>query len=486
MDYMEILKGGDVKAIIKLFEDGKPAADRTYDEVSSQYKVSKHDVFSETIRPKKIIKKDSGETDANGNPSLITQAVEVARIGVPLQKLIVERRVGFMLSEPVEVEAVAGDDSTAEKELIEHIVYIQNDNKMDYKNKEVARRMMSECEVAELWYFVENKDPKIKGKFTLKMKILSPALGDSLYPLFDNTGDMIAFARGYKIKEEKKEIEHFDVYTAEAEYKYVKRDSWALDPEATPNPVVNAVGKIMAVYYSQPTPEWDDVQTMIARLETNLSNHADTNDYFGSPILTVMGEMLGYAQKGETGKVMQLEQGAQANYLALASEPQSIKMENDKLESLIYSMSQTPNISFEEMRSLGNFSGIALRLMFLDAHMAVKTKEELFGIGLQRRLNIIKAAIGMVIDTSKRKIADTLQVKPVMTPYIPMNDTELVENLSLSVGNGIMSRETAIEQNPYVVDPEIEIERTRGEKDETDDLTGKGDNEELKKVPPTK
>jgi len=101
-------------------------------------------------------------------------------------------------------------------------------------------------------------------------------------------------------------------------------------------------------------------------------------------------------------------------------------------------------------------------------------------------LNIIKAAIGMVIDTSKRKIADTLQVKPVMTPYIPMNDTELVENLSLSVGNGIMSRETAIEQNPYVVDPEIEIERTRGEKDETDDLTGKGDNEELKKVPPTK
>lgn len=483
MDYIEIIKGDDFKAIEKLFTDNKPALERTHDEVASQYKIAKHDVFDESKRPKKTIKKDSGDTDDKGNPILVTTQVEVARVGLPFQELIVERRVGFMLTEPVKIETVAAEDTTQEQELVDLIDYIQNDNKMDYRNKEVARRLMSECEVAELWYFIENKDPKLKGKFTLKMKILSPDLGDELYPLFDTTGDMIAFGRKYKIKEDKKEIEHFDIYTAEFEYKYIKRDDWALDTEQSPNPVPNTVGKIMAVYYSQPVPEWDKVQSMISRFEDILSNHADTNDYFGSPILTVQGEIMGYAQKGETGKILQLENNAQANYLALASEPQSIKMEIDNLEKFIYAMSQTPNITFEEMKSMGPLSGVALEMMFLDAHMAVATKEETFGIGLQRRLNLIKTTIGKVIDTSKGKIAETLQIKPVITPYMPKNVTELVENLSLSVSNGILSRETAIAQNPYVSDIDVEVERVRGQDNE--ELAAAGENTKEKKVPPT-
>lgn len=489
MDYLEIIKSGDYEKTRAIFEGNKPSFAIDPTESINEYKVADHDIFDEDKRPKKSVKKDTGTKDANGDPVTANTLVEVARVGMPFQELIVERRVGFMLSDPIYTEAIYADETEAEKKLVALIDRIQNDNKMDYKNKEVARRMMSELQCAEIWYFVENKQKGIigkiksmvgiKGKFTLKMKILSPDLGDALYPLFDSSGDMISFARYYKLKEADKEIEHFDVYTAEAEYKYINRETWVLDPEASPNPVPNIVQKIMVIYYQQALPEWTKVQSMIERLETIVSNHADMNDYFGSPILAVSGQVMGFSQKGEQGKILELSQEAKANYIALSSPPESIKMELENLEKYIYAMSQTPNITFSEMKDLGTVSGIALKLLFLDAHMAVKNKEEIFGMGVQRRLNLIKACIGAVIDTSLSSVAEAVQVKPVITPYLPTNESEIITDLTSAVTGGIMSKESAIEKNPYVDDSEVEIERMKtdattelsGEK-QTDDLTG--------------
>jgi SPP1 family phage portal protein len=467
MDYLEIIKGTDFAKIQEVFSSNKPKFVIEQATAIKQYKVGTHDIFDTTKRPKKTIKKDTGELNDEGDPVMATTQVEVARVAMPFQKIVVNRRVGFMLSDPVQTVVVEAEENEAVDELLKMIDIIQNNNKMDYKNKELARRLMSEMQSAEIWYLVENTKPNLETKFTLKVKVLSPDLGDTLLPLYDNIGDMIAFARAYKITVEGKDVEHYDIYTAEFEYKWVMSQSkWILDPEQTPNPVKNMVGKIMVVYYEQKEPEWYDVQTMIDRLETLISNHADIDDYFGSPILTVFGELLGYAQKGETGKVLQLTQGSQAQYLALASEPMSIKMEQENLERFIYAMSQTPNITFDVMKGLGNLSGVALKLLFLDAHMAVKNKEEIFGLGLQRRINILKAAIGKVIKTDLGKTADMTQLKPILTPYLPQNDTEMIENLSTSMNGGMMSRETAVGLNPLIEDAETELARMKDEQEE--------------------
>jgi len=464
----ELIGGNDFAKIQVAFSSAKPKFKVEQPEAIKQYKVPDHEIFDKTKRPDKTIKKDTRTINEAGEPVLATAIVPVARVGMPLQKLIVERRVGFMLTDPVQTKVVDGDDSTQQKELVKLIDRIQNENKMDYKNKEVARRLMSEMEAAEIWYFVPNENPSIEAKFILKMKIISPDLGDTLYPMFDATGDMIAFARGYKVNDEGKDIEHFDIYLAENEYYWIMDASgkWILDPLTTPNPKPNQVKKIMVVYYSQQYPEWADVQTMISRLETIVSNHADVNDYFGSPILTVIGELAGYAQKGETGKILQLTQGSQANYLALATEPMSIKMEQDNLEGFIYCLSQTPNITFEQMKGLGQLSGVALKLLFMDAHMAVKNKEEIFGLGLQRRLNLLRVAVGMVINTSLSKVAETTQLKPLITPFLPENITEAIDNIVSSVNGGVMSRETGLENHPMIVDVEAELERMTKEQEE--------------------
>lgn len=483
MNAKDIIKNtDDFKAIELLFTSNRPVFEVEQEKAIAEYKVAKHDILDSSIRKAKKITKGSGDVGADGKETTTIDYIEPARIAMSFQSLIVDRRVGFMLTIPVKVEAIyeskVGTDK--EKKLVKMIERLQNDNKMDYLNKEIARRWMSEMECAECWYLVETG--KTRPKHTLKCNIWSPDLGDVLYPLKDSYGSMIAFARKYKLKEEDKEVEHFDVYTDDFEYKYVQKDNeWKLEVltglndigeviQANVNPIPNTVRKIMIVYHTQKKPEWTDQGSMISRLETSVSNHADMNDYFGSPILAVFGEIMGFAAKGEQGKILQLADQAKANYLALDSPPESIKMEQENLEKFIYALSQTPNITFEQMMNIGPISGVAMKMMFLDAHLAVARKEETFGIGLQRRLNIIKAAIGMVIDTTLSTEAESLQLKPVLTPYIPLNETEAIDNLSVSVTAGILSKETAVELNPLVEDSETEMERLQN--DTTNDLAG--------------
>src|SRR5665647_625125 len=464
----EVILSMDYEQIQKLFKRPKFIVDQ--ETALKQYKVEGHDVFDESLRPKRLVWRDTGRKDTDGQPIQTQVMVEVVRVGIPWQKIITERRVGFMLSDPVKTVAIyaSGEPTEKEKLLVKMVEKIQNDNKMDYKNKEILRRKLSEMEVAVIWYYTATGDPK--QKFTLSSKILSPELGDTLYPLFDSVGNMISFRRDYKLNNGEKDIAHSDIYTPEFEYKYVDvAGKMILDQEVTGlnasgvevvmNPIPNIALKLLIEYYWQPVPVWNDEQPMIGRHEEVTSNHGGMNDKFGAPILAVAGKVTSIETNNQTGTLLQLENEATANYLNLASEPQSIKLEQENLERYIYSMSQTPDISFEAMKDIGNVSGVALRLMFLDAHMAVRVEEETFGIGLQRRLNIIKSAIGALIDTSLAKEAATITLKPIITPYLPANISEMIENLTVAKTGGIMSTETCVEKNPLVSDPVAEMDR---------------------------
>ena len=478
MAALDIIKSQDYKEIEKLFkrqvDTGKQA------DAIKQYNIDDHDIFDRALRPLRKISRATTSKDADGNFIMQDVWIDVVRVGIPWQNIITERRIGFTLSHPVKTEVIWDKETDKEKQLVKLVERIQNDNKMDYKNKEILRRKLSELEVAVIWYYVETGETK--PKYTLNSTIVSPELGDTLYPLFDSIGTLISFRRDYKLMDGGKEIEHSDIYTAEFEYKYIKRDGiWILDPDVVTkseeigeyipsNPIPNIAKKILIEYYCQKRPIWHKVQSMIDRHETLTSNHGGMNDKFGAPLFIVAGEIQGEIIDNATGSVMQMENGATANYAQLASEPQSISLEQTNLEKFIYTMSQTPNISFDQMLTIGQMSGFAAEMLLTDPHMAVRMEEETFGIGLQRRLNIIKAAIGALIDTSLAAECKTVQMKPVITPYLPQNTTEQVENISVSVTGGTMSKQTGAELNPLIPDPEQEVKRLQ--EDATSQLAG--------------
>ncbi len=212
------------------------------------------------------------------------------------------------------------------------------------------------------------------------------------------------------------------------------------------------------IYYDRDRPEWHDAQDLIERFETLISNFADRNDYFGSPMIVVKGKVTGFAEKGEQGKMITAEQDAEINYLTWDQAPESIKLEKDTLQELIFAVTQTPDISFQQMKGLGaNISGIALELMFLDAMLKALKHQEIFGEMMQRRINLLKKGMTL-ISTSLEKVSGFM-IEPEFTFYMPRNLQEQINMLVTATGGrAIMSRKTAVENNPFVVNSETEFE----------------------------
>ena len=442
--------GAAVDSIIKL----KPVKEKEIADVLKELEPGSHAVMDKTKRPDKTVTIEDEE-----DPTKNTTRIEpVSRLPIPFQKRIVDTAAAFLCGNPIKIEATPTDE--AQKGLLATIQRTWEDNKLDYESMGLASMMMGETECAELWYQTDVEpeywigSPNEGAKVRYRFITLAPSKGDTLYPVFDSSGDMIGFGRAYSVQEGENKIEHFDFYTDAKIILGVKQEgNWV--SEVKPN----IIKKIPVIYYSQPLPEWNDVQALIERMETSLSNNADTNDYFGSPILTIAGAVKGLSAKGEQGKVVELENGATAAYLTWQNAPEAVKMENENLQKFIYSMTATPDISFEQMKSLGVFSGIALRLLFMDAHMKAARKEGIFGKGIQRRINYLKAAI-TTANIAKFGKVKHLDIKPVFEYFLPKNIEEAINILTAATGSGkaVMSQATAVKLNPLVSDAEAEME----------------------------
>lgn len=213
------------------------------------------------------------------------------------------------------------------------------------------------------------------------------------------------------------------------------------------------------------------MQPVIERVEQLLSNWGDTNDYFGMPSYFTRGRLRGFAEKGETGRVYQGDgDNADMKVLSWDSSPQSVTGELANLINIIFSYTQTPDISFENMKTLGsNTSGTAIKLMFTDPHMKAQVKIETFGELFTRCYNIVQDALlttGLpTLPAMPRALADGLDVEPVFTPYFPKNEYEEVQIIQAATQKPTMSQQEGVRQNPRVTSPDDAIRQLRDEAD---------------------
>lgn len=454
----EIMALGNANQIHTLLTARRPDFRKTLEETEREYHPMFHKVNDPRIRKKKPVKVKTDQRDANGNTIYKTTYKERCRIAIPAQRLICERDVGFLLSEEVKYNIKDLADEQ-QKELYNGVMRVLQDNKINYFDKRLARELFRARECAELWYIVRGED----GTDEIRVMLLSPLRGDSLYPHFDDYHRMDGFARKYIIRDEiGNATVHFDVYTASTLYRYANQGSGLVLLDAKPH----GFGKIPVVYYRQEETEWESVQPVIERLEELLSNWGDVNDYFGAPTYFFKGKMKGFAEKGEVGRVYQGDgDGADMKVVSWDSAPESMRQEVANLTNIIFSYSQTPDISFENMKTLGNnTSGAAIRLMFTDPHLKAETKEELFGEMFTRRFNVVKSGYATSIQAIPARIADGLRVTPVFTPYIPKNETEMLQLINMSTqSKATMSQEDGVRLNPLVSNPEETLQKLQEE-----------------------
>jgi SPP1 family phage portal protein len=472
MDIKQLFAQSDISAIIEELKSGRNAPEPKTDEYLSQLDPSKHDIFDTAKRPNKRVKTDAAQPEENGKPIPAgyiggekeqTKEIAVARIALAIQQLIVKRAVAFTFGNPVTLNAEPENDS--EKLVLKAVKGILFDTKSRTINRKVAREIFSTTEAAEYWYPVEKPTEKygFKSKFKLRVAVFSPKTGDKLYPYFDETGDMTAFSRQFSIIDKKgKTTTYFETYTDTEHRMWKQEDSAWTVVEGYPKP--NITGKIPIVYGRQDFVEWEDVQVLIDRLETLLSNFADTNDYHASPKIVVKGEVLGFAQKGESGAILQLEgDNADAKYLSWQHAPESVKLEIETLLRMIYTITQTPDISFDSVKGIGAVSGIALKLLFLDAHLKVQDKMEIFDDYLQRRLSIIQSYIGQ-FNTGLKAACESITIEPEIVPYMIEDEQAKVDLLKTANGNkAIASRKLTVQQLGWASDTEDELKQIQTE-----------------------
>jgi SPP1 family phage portal protein len=409
-------------------------------DLAKQYQPEKHAIVTDTTkRPNKQI-----EVGTDEKPE--TKWVYPARLPIPYQKKIVRMRATFLCGNPIEL-AAAPKKNSKEQDLLDVIKKTWKDNKLDYKSKQMAKMMMSETECAELWYMEDAdefywQDTPNKGKKErLRVRLLAPSKGDDLYPVYDKYGDMIAFCRGYQLKEEGKDVPYFDIYTAKTIYSYKKDGSGYAEAV---QPIDNPFGKIPVIYYNQNAPEWADVQPLIDQYEITLSDHTDNNAYNVAPTTVVKGKVVGFSQKGEQGKILEVDPGADVSLMESQQAVESLELEQKNLRRHILDETSTPDISFEQMQSIGDYSAVALKMLFLDAHMAASDKEEIFGEAIQRRINFLKAA--HVTINAEMQTAMVLDISPKFEYYLPKNDLELVQMLTAATTGErpIMAQKTGV------------------------------------------
>jgi SPP1 family phage portal protein len=448
-DLIGLLSSGDPSAIAGAFIPDGFQNDINY---LAQYYPQLHHIHDPALRPdKQIFKPDPLDPERT-----IPATVKVARLSLPLQKHIVKLRSQFLLGNPVTLDCTA--NTADEKAMLEGVQKIWEDCKLDYKNKYISKLVFSECEAAELWFAEENNNDtwrgttlenvirqspegdtitgKVPKKF--KMRILAKSLGDTLLPMFDKNGDMIAFGRFYELDDK----HHLDIYTDTSIHQGTKEkhgNEWNFD-----TPLDHGLGKIPVIYYAQDYPEWHDVQPLIERLEVLLSNNADTNDYFGSPTAVASGNILSYADKGESGKMVQLENGAEIKYLTWDSVPENIKLEWTTLLQQIFILTGTPSLDFEAISALGRLSAFTIKMLFMPAHMEASDKEDIIGECFQRRINLLKQFVSLA---DQRFIPILpLSIKPKFTLFLPKDEGEIIANLAMAKQGGFLSTETSVDQ----------------------------------------
>ncbi len=424
----------------------------------------KHKVMDTRFRPDKWVKVDPSDpnkcelvniTDPTEETTKNLTREKVARVAIALQKLIRNRAVSFASGNPVNLKAEAADEK--EKAVLKAVKRVLYDIKEKSHNRRVCRTLFGTTEVAELWYAVENKNNTygFDSKFKLRCAIFD-STHDKLYPYFDETGDMIAFSREFVKKVAEKDVTFFETYTSEKHFLWNLSVNGFELLEGYPKDL--AIKKIPVVYGKQAQVEWADVQNLIDRLEKLLSNFADTNDYHASPKIVVKGELTGFAKKGEAGAILQLEgEDASANYLSWQSAPESVKLEIETLLKMIYTITQTPDISFDSVKGLGAISGIALQLLFMDAHLKVEDHREVLDEYMQRRVNIIKAFVGK-FNTNLEEAADNLQVEPEIVPYMLNDELAQIQKWTTANGNKpLISQKLSAELAGLSQDPEADF-----------------------------
>lgn len=379
---------------------------------------------------------------------------QVTRITCNLQQLATKRMTELITGIPV--RRVYKPENERQKEVAAYIEKIYERNRIDSVNIERCNMLFAGCEVMTLWYAVEERNNIYGFNSPLKMRCrnFSPMLGDELYPLFDEYGDMIALSVGYTRKKLGKTVSYFDAYTADRHIKWSneRNSGWEVMEDE-----VNALGKIPAVYTFRPTPIWEDTSRIVFEIEWALSRNGNYLRKNSKPVFIVFAdEQIQYgdeqSQDREFRSIMQYPKGSTAQYVTWQQAVENLKFYVAELRQSFFTQLQLPDWSYESMKS-NPMSGESRKQLFIDAQLKVKDESGRLIEYYDREVNVVKAFAKASLPTSYHSDIDALPVENVITPFTITDEKDTITNLTTANGGKpLISHRESIEMYGHSTD----------------------------------
>lgn len=444
-EFEQLIKAKDISRVKTLFvsRETKTA------EALREYDPHQHEI---NARPDKIVKNKLGERKGT-----------VRRWKLPLNypQYINEISVVFIYGRPVKWTCQSENTDKAFeafKDLIKR-------TRFDSKVRQCKRLAGAETQSAMLFRVFRNNE----GQPDCQIRVLARSKGDEIYARWDIYENLVSFAWGYYTKDDSETTTyHFDIFTPEVIYRCQRgKLGWDVTPEDNP------IGKIPVILFQQ-EKEWAGVEELIQREEYIGSRTADNNDYFADPMFLVHEDVIrSMPEKGDENKTLRIkgnnvdDVSKYAKYLTWDSAPESKKQEIEWLQKHILSKTFTPNIDFDNMKSLSNVSGKALQQMMLLADIKASRHKESHDELLDRTSSLMLSIIGNVLDVSLcGECSNTVIGHEFQEPF-GEDIKETIENIIKEKDAGILSTEGAVELNPLIHDHQSELSRLEKEKAES-------------------
>lgn len=387
--------------------------------------VKKHPVSSRKGRPiYRMYTNDKGE-EVRENKGITNPVI----IFDPIASEIVEKATIFTAGNKPIIDYIHKGSAKAKEERIKEIL---TDNKELSLNSDVYSCLYAFSEVAELWYI--NPYKLEDGIKEYECHVLSPMLGDTLYPNIDEYGKMQSFAySNVKVDlisgDEVTEL----VYITKDHITTFESEDGADNWEQT-NQVENLIKKLPVIYTTQGKADFEDVINSIYRMEAIASNAGASADKVAFPDLIIEASSLEGTDIGTEGEssTYVIGGGGKMYYNQPNGDTNIVDTDYKRNEDIVRNRTSTPDISLENLKGLGQISGATLERMLTDAILKARNKITKYLVKHhERRMNVINSLVSF---HEFKGVTEDIKFSIDIEPYVPLSKADKLEEIMQMVG----------------------------------------------------
>ena len=423
-DIYELLESNKVDRVLSMLT----TRDSDIDKALKEYNPQLHDVMN---RKNKFIEGDS---------PYITEKLPRTR-----ERYINEVELFFLFGQPIVWKKDDGDD-----DAYALFTDYQKDTFFNAKIRQCKRLAGAETISALITHLHKNAD----GSIGTDVFVAARSTGYRIKYLFDQYKNLLVLAYGYKLYENGRNVQHWDILTAEAVFE-CRRASFGWDV----NRIENPTKKINAILFMQPKA-WDGAEQRIKRDEMLDSKIGDTNNYYADPIAAATADVIqSLPEVDKPGRLIQMpSEKSQFKYIEPPQDSATRRDEKDNLNRTILFDTFTPDFSFENMKGLGTLSGVAIRNAMILGYIKRANRMEVYEEMVTRYLHMTLEVLKYIYPDKRAQI-EKLKISFEFSDPFPEDSTKNWQGIVNLYQGGVMSLETAVTMLALTDAPQEEIEK---------------------------